>query len=257
MKHGDWYEMIIPCPHWGQSLLTCNMKSPSSQKMFHLFPTFTAIDKESFCLTHGKIIGCNALQICSFTLSYTRQKTPIKIETLPLLWTNHSSQSQCGFAISKIKFLGSLSLQFLELTLYIVFIIKVNIIVPTPPPTPTKNLKKLKVDGFLNSFFLPASPLLLGQETCDQQNDRQILIQVVVNFVMICRACVNILSIVKVKIIMQVIWSYRSPQLCWLLSLEWSSYFEHAIQSLLNTYLFGIHSWNHAKPHTTQIQMSL
>ena len=40
------------------------------------------------------------------------------------------------------------------------------------------------------------------------------------------------------------------PQLCWLLSLECLSYFEHTIQSLLKTCLFGIRSWKHIKPHT-------
>ena len=30
-------------------------------------------------------------------------------------------------------------------------------------------------------------------------------------------------------------WSYKSSQPCWLLSFEWFAYFEHVVQSLLNT----------------------
>ena len=49
----------------------------------------------------------------------------------------------------------------------------------------------------------------------------------------------NILFIVKLKILWVINWSYRSPpQLCWLLSLEGSTHFEHIVQSLLNTSLF-------------------
>ena len=33
------------------------------------------------------------------------------------------------------------------------------------------------------------------------------------------------------------------------MNLEWLSYFEHVIQSLLNTSLFGVCNWNHTKPH--------
>ena len=40
------------------------------------------------------------------------------------------------------------------------------------------------------------------------------------------------------------------PQFYWLLNLEWPSYFEHAIQYLLNTCLYCIRSWSHTKPHT-------
>ena len=53
----------------------------------------------------------------------------------------------------------------------------------------------------------------------------------------------NILYIVKEKIIVLIKWWYRSPQICWLLNLKYLSYSEHAIQPLLNTCLFGIRSW--------------
>ena len=47
----------------------------------------------------------------------------------------------------------------------------------------------------------------------------------------------NILFIIKVKILMFIEWPYRSPRLCWVLSLEWLLYFEHVIQSIGNTCL--------------------
>ena len=59
--------------------------------------------------------------------------------------------------------------------------------------------------------------------------------------------------IIEVKILVLIKWSCRSPHLCWLLSLWWSLYFEHVIQSLSNTCLFNIRSWSHTTPHTTQI----
>ena len=55
----------------------------------------------------------------------------------------------------------------------------------------------------------------------------------------------SILFIIKLKILMLDKWMYRSPQLCWLLSLEWLLYFEHAIQAFLSTCLFGMCSWSH------------
>ena len=36
-----------------------------------------------------------------------------------------------------------------------------------------------------------------------------------------------------------------SPHLCWLLNLEWLSYYEHIVRSLLNMYHFGIRSRSH------------
>ena len=62
------------------------------------------------------------------------------------------------------------------------------------------------------------------------------------------RAHMKILIIVKVKILVLIIWSsYRSPTIDnW--SLEWLSYFELAVASLLNTCLFYIRLW---EPHQT------
>ena len=51
------------------------------------------------------------------------------------------------------------------------------------------------------------------------------------------------------KILMLIKWSYRYLELHWQLSLEWLSYFEHTIQSLLNTCVFNIHFWSHTKPY--------
>ena len=63
-------------------------------------------------------------------------------------------------------------------------------------------------------------------------------------FPIILGAHINIFSL-SVKILMLIKWSYRFPYLCWLSSLEWSSYLKHSVQSILKTCLFGIHSWNH------------
>lgn len=48
-------------------------------------------------------------------------------------------------------------------------------------------------------------------------------------------ACMNVTFIIKVKILMFVKWSYRSPQSSGLLSLEWLAYFQHIFQSVLDT----------------------
>ena len=53
-------------------------------------------------------------------------------------------------------------------------------------------------------------------------------------------ARMNILFIIKVKILMLVRWSYRSPQSCELLNLAWLAFFEHIFQSLLNTCLSNV-----------------
>ena len=50
------------------------------------------------------------------------------------------------------------------------------------------------------------------------------------------------------------------PQLGSLVSLEWSSYFEHIlVWFIFNTFFFffffGVSSWNHIKPHIIQIQV--
>ena len=65
-----------------------------------------------------------------------------------------------------------------------------------------------------------------------------------------------ILFIIKVKLLVLIKWSCRSPESCWLLSPEWLAYFDHVIQSVLDTGLFCASSQIHTSPHTTQIQVS-
>ena len=47
----------------------------------------------------------------------------------------------------------------------------------------------------------------------------------------------NIVLIIRVKIIVLLKWLYRSPQLCSLLNLEYLTTFEHVVQSLISTCL--------------------
>jgi hypothetical protein len=55
-----------------------------------LFAQYILISKD-FRLTHNNLIGCTVLQFYPFTSLHTRQKTCIKMKTLPLLWDNHYS----------------------------------------------------------------------------------------------------------------------------------------------------------------------
>ena len=48
----------------------------------------------------------------------------------------------------------------------------------------------------------------------------------------------NFLYIFEAKIHALMKWSYRSPQSCWLLSLEWLAHSKHVLQSLSNTKSF-------------------
>ena len=60
-----------------------------------------------------------------------------------------------------------------------------------------------------------------------------------------------ILLIIRVTILTSARWMlFRSH---WNYVDYWAWYSEHGIQSLFNTCLFGICSWSHTKPHTTQI----
>jgi len=43
----------------------------------------------------------------------------------------------------------------------------------------------------------------------------------------------DLLVIIKVKVLVLIKWSYRSPQLCWLLNWECLGYFEHLVQRFL------------------------
>ena len=65
------------------------------------------------------------------------------------------------------------------------------------------------------------------------QSLEQSQIEVVATFLIMSIACLNILFVIKVKSLVLIKWSYMAPQWCWLLSLEWSSYFEHAVQPFL------------------------
>jgi hypothetical protein len=49
----------------------------------------------------------------------------------------------------------------------------------------------------------------------------------------------NILLLIEAKILLFIKWSFVSPQLCRLLSLQWLTWFEHGVQSLLST-SFGV-----------------
>ena len=70
-------------------------------------------------------------------------------------------------------------------------------------------------------------------------NDYQIQFVFVAICLIIFGARIKILIIIKVKILVLITWSYKSNQSCWPLSLEWFAYFEHAVQSLLNTWCLG------------------
>ena len=52
--------------------------------------------------------------------------------------------------------------------------------------------------------------------------------------------CMYILIIIKMKILVLVEWSYRSSQSCWVLNIEWLTYFEHTVQSRLKTGLIPV-----------------
>ena len=66
----------------------------------------------------------------------------------------------------------------------------------------------------------------------------------------------NILYIIKVKILVLFKWSYRSPQLCWLLNLKWLAYFEHVIQSLFE-HIMPFWSLHRSSPNTSQIGVQI
>ena len=70
-------------------------------------------------------------------------------------------------------------------------------------------------------------------------------------FIIVIDVDMNILFLIQAKNVMLIKRSCRcsSPsslcQLCWLLSLEWLSYFGHAVQSLFNSCCFDICSWSY------------
>ena len=64
-------------------------------------------------------------------------------------------------------------------------------------------------------------------------------------------AYMNILIIIKVKILVLIQWSYTFPQSRRRINLKRSAYFEHVVQSLLNTCLFGCLFFASLTPKTT------
>ena len=68
------------------------------------------------------------------------------------------------------------------------------------------------------------------------RDDQQIQTKVVATSLIIFGTHTNIVFIIKVKILVLIKCSYKFSQSCWLLSLEWLSYFEHIFQSHSNTY---------------------
>lgn len=81
----------------------------------------------------------------------------------------------------------------------------------------------------------------------------QFQIMAVATFLVIYRAHLNILFVVKVKVFVLVKWSHRPPQSHQLLNLEQLIHFEHVIQSFVNKCPFGVRSWMYNYPNTTQI----
>jgi hypothetical protein len=80
--------------------------------------------------------------------------------------------------------------------------------------------------------------------------DKQIqIMHVVISFINV-GAYMNILFIIKLKILVLIKWSYSSPQSRWLLNLEKLANFEHVVQSLLTTCLFWCPSLNSHLNHT-------
>ena len=62
----------------------------------------------------------------------------------------------------------------------------------------------------------------------------EIQIEAVATFLISFGGRMNILSMIRVKILVLVKWSYRSFLLCLLYSLNGDHYFEHVVQSLLD-----------------------
>jgi hypothetical protein len=79
-------------------------------------------------------------------------------------------------------------------------------------------------------------PILLGFENTQLVRDRYwIQTEAIATFLMVFGAHVNIFINIKVKILVLIKWSYRSPKsLYWLLSLEPLSYLEHVVQFLFS-----------------------
>ena len=64
----------------------------------------------------------------------------------------------------------------------------------------------------------------------------------------------NIVFVIKVKIVVLVKWSFRSPTLCSQLSLEWFSYFEH-VDPISFKHLIFLYSY--LEPHLTKYHSNI
>ena len=83
----------------------------------------------------------------------------------------------------------------------------------------------------------------------------KIQIKVIATFLTNCGADMIILFIMKVKILVLMKWSYRYPQLCWLLNLKRLSCFEHVVQSISDTCFFDSCSWSHNSKYRCPIKI--
>ena len=96
----------------------------------------------------------------------------------------------------------------------------------------------------------PTSPrtwnLWLVRDDCSIQNEALAI------SIIVFGAHISILFMVKVNFLFLIKWSYRFPQLCWLLNLGWLTLVEHVVQSLLNTCLLV--SILRSTPHHTPLK---
>jgi hypothetical protein len=85
-------------------------------------------------------------------------------------------------------------------------------------------------------------------------DDYEVYIEAIATFLVVFGAHINISFIVS-KWRFSCSWNGHTGfpfQSCEYWVWKWLPYFEHAVQSLWDTYLFDIHSWSHDKPHATQ-----
>lgn len=112
-----------------------------------------------------------------------------------------------------------------------------------------RHLKQMGLKWLKRAFL--TSPILLGYETCNQYMivGQYIQIEVLPTFLIIYGAHMNILFIIKANILVLIRWPYTSVYLfCHTLS-TWYDLFQTHV-------FFGVHSWSHAKSHTTHIRVS-
>ena len=105
-----------------------------------------------------------------------------------------------------------------------------------------------KVAGGLEWLHSPTSPLLLGYETQNYYKKVRKLKSRPVTFLIVWSSyeyLVNILFIIKVKILVLIEWSYRFPPTVLTIDLKSVIIFKNAVQSLLGAGHFGIRFWSH------------